>query len=126
MQFRTGGNTNRITLANDGLMGIRTTAPASYADINGSVGTAILTTTLSQTLDEFDHTIIILNTAGAITITLPAATTAIRREYIIVNQDNAAKTISSYQDFTGTAVTTIPANTSITVQSSGAAWYRIR
>ncbi len=124
--LRTGGNSTRLTVANDGLVGIRTTLPTSYLDVSGSVGYAIQTTVTSQTLDEFDHTLIITPAAGIITITLPAASTCARREYVIVNQDNVGKTITGYQDFTGTTVTTAPANTSITIQSNGVNWYRIR
>jgi hypothetical protein len=127
INIRTGGNTNRVTIDNTGFVGVRTAVPVSYLDVAGSTGSAISFSAASQTLDEFDHTHIISNTAGAITITLPAANTCARREYVIVNQDNAAKNFSiTYLDFTGTAVTTIPANGSITVQSNGTSWYRTR
>ncbi|MFZ1368981.1 MAG: hypothetical protein WAR78_01280, partial [Ferruginibacter sp.] len=123
---RSGGNTTRIAIDNTGYVGVRTTSPLSHLDVLGSTANAITVSDLSQVLNEFDHTHVILNTAGAITITLPAANTCARREYVIVNQDNAAKTITSYLDFTGAANTTIPANGSITLQSSGTNWYRIR
>lgn len=126
VNFRSGGNSNRITLDNTGFVGVRTVTPLSYLDVSGSTANAISVSASSQTLDEFDHTHIILNTAGAITITLPAANTCARREYVIVNQDNNAKTISSYFDFTGIANTSIPLNGSITLQSNGSSWYRIR
>lgn len=126
LYLRSGGNTTRIAIDNTGFVGVRTTTPLSYLDVLGSTANAMTVSTLSQVLDEFDHTHVISNTAGAITITLPAANTCSRREYVIVNQDNAVKTITSYLDFTGAANTTIPANGSITLQSSGTNWYRIR
>lgn len=126
LQLRTGGNNTRITIDNTGLTGVRTTTPLSYHDVNGSTGNAISVSAANQTLDEFDHTHVITNAAGAITITLPAANTCSRREYVIVNQSGSAKTITSYLDFTGAANTTAPANNSITLQSNGTNWYRIK
>lgn len=126
LQLRTGGNSTRITIDNTGYTGIRTINPQSFLDVNGSTGSPIQTTSLNTTLDEFDHTLVITNIAGAITVTLPAASTCSRREYVIVNQDNGAKTITSYLDFTGVSSTAVPANGSITLQSNGTNWYRIR
>lgn len=48
------------------------------------------------------------------------------REYVIVNQDNSLQAISSYLDFTGAANMNLLANSSITIQSNGISWYRIR
>jgi hypothetical protein len=126
VNFRSGGNTNRMTVDNTGFVGVRTITPLSYLDVSGSTANAITVSAASQVLDEFDHTHVISNTAAAITITLPASNTCSRREYVIVNQDNAVKTITSYLDFTGAANTSVPANTSITLQSNGSSWYRTR
>lgn len=100
-------------------------AAQSKLDVNGSFGNAIRVTTTSQTLDGDDHTIIIGSGAGAITLTLPAANTCDRREYIIVNRSAGMQTISSYNDFSGTSAS-IPANSSISLQSNGSNWFRIQ
>jgi hypothetical protein len=126
INFTSGGSVNRMIIDNTGFVGIRTSAPASYLDVAASTAYAISTSTVSTTLDEFDHTHIILPTASSILITLPAANTCSRREYTIVNEDNSLQLISSYIDFTGAANITLLANTSITIQSNGINWYRIR
>lgn len=126
LHLRSGGNSTRMTVDNTGFIGIRTFNPLSYQDVNGSTANAIQVTTANQTLDEFDHTLIVTNAAGAITVTLPAANTCARREYVIVNQSNTAKTITSYLDFSGAANTSVPANGSIAIQSDGTNWYRIK
>ena len=94
-------------------------------DVNGSLGVGIRTITFSTTAAVTDHTIIIATTASAVTITLPSAPTVTRREYRIVNQNAAAKTVSSYTDFTGAASTTIPGNNAVVIQSNGTGWVRV-
>jgi hypothetical protein len=126
INFNSGGSVNRMIIDNTGFVGVRTSAPASYLDVAASTGYAISTSTASTTLDQFDHTHIILPTASSITITLPAANTCARREYTIVNEDNSLQLISSYIDFTGAANITLLANTSITIQSNGTSWFRTR
>lgn len=126
INFNSGGSLNRMIIDNTGYVGVRTSAPVSYLDVAGSAGNAISTSTVSTTLDDLDHTHIILPTVSAVLITLPAASSCARREYTIVNQDNSVQVISSYLDFTGTPSITLLANSSITVQSNGTSWYRIR
>ncbi len=100
--------------------------PGSRLDVVGSFGNAIRVVSTNQTLGDDDHTIIVATGTGAITITLPAASSCERREYVIVNRTGTDKTISpAYNDFSGTA-TTAPANASITLQSNGTNWFRIR
>ncbi len=100
--------------------------PGSRLDVNGSFGNAIRVVSVNQTLGDDDHSIIVATGTGAITITLPAATSCERREYIIVNRTGTDKTISpAYNDFSGTS-TAAPANASITLQSNGTNWFRIR
>jgi len=122
-----GGNTRMIidTLGN---VGVNTLAPNSKLEVNGSFANPIQVITANTTLDEFDHTVIISSSVGAaaLTVSLPAASTCARREYVIVNQNASTKTTGSYRDFTNTTVTTVPANGSITIQSNGTLWYRIR
>lgn len=128
--IRTGGSFNRLTVENNGNVGINTTAPNSKLEVNGSFANAIQIITANITLDEFDHTIIISSSvgAGALTVTLPAASTCSRREYVIVNQNASVKNIGgfTYRDLTNSVSTTIPGNTSLTIQSDGITWYRTR
>ena len=98
-------------------------APTSRLDVNGSFGNAIRVTTVSTTLNEDDHTVIIGPAAGAVTITLPAAASFVRREYVIVNRSTSNQAVTSYNDFSGTSVF-VAANSSITLQSNGINWFR--
>jgi hypothetical protein len=125
IRFRTGGNSTRATITTEGRVGIRSTAPTSTFDVNGSTSAPLSLISTNTTLDEFDYTAIINATSG-ILVTLPAANTCSGRIYVIVNQDGFLHGISDYRDFTNTGVTTIPSNTSITIQSNGTNWYRIR
>jgi hypothetical protein len=126
--IRTGGSFTRMSVENNGNVGVNTTGPNSKLEVNGSFANAIQIITANITLDEFDHTIIISSSvgAGALTVSLPAASTCSRREYVIVNQNASTKTTGAYRDFTNASVTAVPANGSITIQSDGTSWYRIR
>jgi hypothetical protein len=126
--FMTGGTSQasneRMRITGTGLIGIGNTSPISTLDVVGSMGNSIVTTNASLTLNASHYTVII--TGGSPTITLPAAASNTRRVYVIVNRTNSAKTISTYQGIASNNVTTIAANTSITVQSNGTNWYQIR
>jgi hypothetical protein len=118
-----GNERMRITAA--GYVGINTATPLSTVDVAGSVGTSIVLTSANLTLDETNYTVII-SSGSTPTITLPTASaTNARRIYVIVNQTSAARTISSYKNFSNAAATTIAATSSITLQSDGTNWYRI-
>ncbi len=128
LRFLSGGGTTRMAIDNVGFVGVRTTTPNSYLDVSGSFGNAATTTTSDLTLTDLHHTIVILSSTavGNGDITLPAASTCVRREYTIVNQTAVTKNISSYDSFTGVAATTIPAQSSITLQAIGSIWYRTK
>jgi hypothetical protein len=109
-----------------GYVGINPSGPPiSRLDVMGSVGNAIRVTTVSTTMDVDDHTLIIGPAAGSISITLPAAGTVDRREYVIVNRSASNQSVTSYNDFSGTSVF-VTANSAITLQSNGVNWFRIR
>ncbi len=105
------------------LSGFGTATPVSNLEIAGSLGSAITTSTGSLTLDATHHTIII--TSGTGTYTLPSASAATRRQYIIINQTGSGITVSSYKDKTGSSATTIAANAALKIQSDGSNWYQI-
>jgi hypothetical protein len=118
-------STERMRVTGTGLVGIGNITPNSTLDVSGSIGNAITTITANLTLDATHHTVII--TSGSPAVTLPAAASGnSRREYIVVNETGSALTISTYKDFAGANSTAIPANNSITLQSNGTNWYRIR
>ena len=102
-------------------------APQSKLDVNGSFGNGTALINADYTAGDEDHTIIIAASVNAtpLTITLPGAGSCPRREYVIVNRNGSTKTITSYNDFSGTS-TIIPANGSITLQSVSGGWFRIR
>ena len=130
IQLRTGGNNTRVMIDDNGSVGINTLPfiPLSKLDVNGSFGNAIRIVTATTTLDENDHTIILNSpVVSPIMVNLPLTNTVMKREYTLVNQNNFNHVTNfQYRDFTNTAVSTIPANTSITLQATPGAWYRVR
>jgi hypothetical protein len=126
IQIKAGGNANRITVDNEGHVGIGLVLPSSSLHVAGSFATSFINTAVSITLNE-KHRTLVINAAATITVTLPVANDCPGREYIIVNQDAFVHTITGYRDFTNAYVTSIPAFSSITLQSDGVInWYRIR
>lgn len=103
-------------------VGIGTTNPESTLDINGSISANITSTSGNLTLDDTHHTIIL---SGNHNITLPAANSCNGRVYIIKNPTSNTPTVSSYNDLTGTATTSINSETTIWLQSDGTNWQQI-
>lgn len=74
--------------------GTGTVGPVSTIDNMGSMGAAITTITSDATLDVSHHTVLCDATSGNITITLPSASSATRRIYIIKKIDASGNTVS--------------------------------
>lgn len=125
MHLKAGGGINRVVIDNGGNVGIGNIVATSLLQVTGSIASPLTTTTSAITLNN-SHRTLIINAAAAIAVSLPAANTCSGREYIIVNQDAFAHTITSYKDFTNANATVIPVTGSITLQSDGNNWYRIR
>jgi len=120
-------SSEKMRILSSGNVGINAAAPNSTFDVDGSMGNAIATTATNLTLDATHYTLII--TGGTPTITLPAAAAGnARRTYVLVNETGGARNIgtSTYKDFAGANASTVAANSSITIQSNGTNWYRIR
>ncbi len=94
----------------------------STLQVNGSLSAAILTPGSTITLDESHHTILINN---AISILLPAASSATGRIYVIKNATTGNRSISSYLDGAGNSSTSIAPNTTLWIQSNGSSWNAI-
>ena len=94
----------------------------STLQINGSLSTGITSTNSNLTLNETHHTVIV---NGNNTISFPSANSCSGRIYIIKNTNNVSINSSNYLNNTGATIGTIPANTTIQIQSNGTAWHAI-
>ena len=114
-----------VVVLPSGRIGLNTGVPKSTVHVNGSISKPLNTITVSvYNLTESDYALR-LTLAGSQTINQPDATTCEGRIYLIINPTNTAKTFgTSYYDFTNATSTTIPTNSSITIQSNGTSWYR--
>jgi hypothetical protein len=113
-----------MRIAADGSIGLNNNTPLSTLDNNGSFGLSIVRTSASITLDATHHTVMLHS--GTPSVTLPSASSNARRIYVLVNQTGTARSITTYKDFALNNVSTINANSSITLQSDGTNWYQIR
>jgi hypothetical protein len=108
-------------------IGIGTTTPVSTLDVKGSVSYSVVTKTTSYTATASDYTII-CNNSGGITITLPAASGATGRVYVIKKvsgllsnvtiNPNGSETIDGFS----TRVLTLQFETAM-IQCDGINWY---
>jgi len=90
-QIKSLNNDNliRTDAAND-RVGIGTSAPGSTLQTSGSVGFNVTVFTANDTLDETHHVAVADCNAAAVTLTLPAATSAMTgRQYIIKRADSS-------------------------------------
>ncbi len=111
----------------NGRFGWGVSNPTSTLEGSGSVGFGnVSTKTTNYTATINDYMLIVDTTGGDVTITLPAATTTYRREYVIKKIDNSANSviISSTDDVDGS--TTFSLNSqylAIKVKSDGTTWH---
>jgi uncharacterized protein (TIGR02145 family) len=120
--------TDRITIQNDGDVGIGTTSPVSGLDIQSSMGYKVNTITSATTLDN-THNVVLCNT-GPYTVTLPAAASNTGRVYYIKNIDTDGDDIT----VDGNGVETIDGSVTyildcekdvISIISDGSNWFII-
>jgi len=108
-------------------LGIGTTSPTATLDVRGSTAHSIATKTGNYTLTANDYTIL-CNNSGGVTISLPAASGAAGRVYIIKKisgllnnvtiDPNASETIDGLSN----RVLTLQYE-SVMIQCDGSSWY---
>ena len=112
-----------LFVASGGNIGIRTTAPNSTLQTNGSVSSSYITKTATYTITSDDYTINC--TANTFTTTLPTAVGITGRIYNIKNSGTGTITIAANGtetiDGSLTAIIATQYN-SITIQSTGTNW----
>jgi hypothetical protein len=111
-EIRVGLNTN-YTVAN------------SVFQTQGSIARSIITTSSNITLSDANYTLVFSGGDATVGVTLPAASTAAGRTYIIRNTSGTVKNITGFVDDSGAVSTTIPNNTVVWIQSDGTNWISI-
>jgi hypothetical protein len=126
IRFSTNGS-DRVIIDNTGKVGVNTTSPTSFMDINGSIGTRVVTTGNSNINLDATHTVILADNTVGININLPDATTCQGRIYMI---KNIGGNIVSVRPFTGQTLegSTLPTSINntgdaIIIVSYGNGWY---
>lgn len=120
----TTGLRGGILIANSStLSGLGTVTPVSTLEVNGSFGPKIRTISASTTAAVNDYTILCDATSGAIVVTLPAASGATNRIYIIKKIDASVNTVSFTAD--GGTITLTIQNQVRGIQSNGTSYYVI-
>jgi len=130
--FMTGGTTQatneRMRINGAGLVGIGNNNPTSTLSVTGSTAYSITTKTANYTATANDYSIVCNNTGSAITISLPAASGATGRVYVIKKISGALLNVtidpnsSETIDGSSTKVLTLQ-NESVMIQCDGSSWY---
>jgi len=127
MQSGFSGSAEPLSLQpSGGNTGIGTVSPTSTLEVFGSTAMRVRTAQVAGTNQPDINGTMYLYTSGTGNINLPAANTCTNRIYVILNNTGAARTISSYRDLTGAAVTTINNSISLWVVSDGTNWQQIK
>lgn len=131
--FMTGGTTQstneRMRINGSGLVGIGNNNPTSTLSVTGSTAHSIVTKTANYTATASDYTIV-CNNSGAITITLPAASGATGRVYVIKKISGALNNVvidgNGSETIDGSTTRTLTLqNESAMIQCDGSSWYII-
>nr|MBP6038419.1 hypothetical protein [Candidatus Saccharimonas sp.] len=131
--------TTKMTIKNNGYVGIGTTTPNSTLQVEGSIATGIITLSSTSAIPDTVEKVLVNNAGAAVTLTLPSAVGRTGRHISISRASNTSSgtiTIAtaggSIQNLAGnlTATTTIAANSAagagqdINFWSNGTNWYR--
>jgi hypothetical protein len=134
IKFQTGKTAppyfdDRMTILNNGFVGINTITPLSHLDVNGSFSSAYRTDANAAVTFLATDSIVALTFNGAQTVTLPSPAVAPRRILTIINNTSVQKSfvtpgfpIVIY----GPASVLIPPYSTITLQSDGVLWKSIQ
>lgn len=123
-----GSNTRfRLLPGGEVVINSITNTSDSFLHVNGCVGFPIRTITSNRTLDKTDYHVRVDTAGGAVTVTLPTATTCTGRVYVIkrisAGVNNVTINTTSSQTIDGsTTRTLITQYASITVISNGTNW----
>lgn len=123
-----GSNNLNFNLNSTGKLGVNVATPLSGLDVNTSVSTgAITTVTGNATLDATNYMVLVDNASNAV-ITLPAAASVTRREYVVkkISTNSATVTIdpNGSELIDGAATYTLNSSyVSIKLKSDGTSWY---
>jgi hypothetical protein len=108
-----------------GGLGITAANVKSTWDVNGSVGYAITSVSANTTLDATYYMVLVDASGGNKTITLPSASGATRRVYVILKTDNSANTVTISTTVFGSKVINTQGY-GYGVISNGTSWYTDR
>jgi hypothetical protein len=117
----------RMTILDGGNVGIGITTPSSTLHLQGSFAAPITTVVASTTLTALQYTLLV-NSAGATTMTLPAASGCNGRIYVIKNINTGTVTIDANAAETIDGVTTKSIAVQwgvLMIQSNGTGWFII-
>jgi hypothetical protein len=120
----------RMSIEQDGNVGIATQSPGSGLQVNSSFATALAVKSADYTLTASDHTILVDCSSGNVTLTLPTAVGCVGRMYIIKRIDgtNNAANINSNgsEEIEGsTNPASVGAMSSIVIQSDNSGWWKM-
>jgi hypothetical protein len=133
VRFYTPGNQRAaevMRIRSDGRLGLLETDPVTTLDVNGGVATKVVTKTSAYTATNSDFTILVNANSGAVTITLPAASTVDGQILVIKKIDSSGNSVTidgngaETIDDTTTKVTTTQYD-SWMIQSDGSEWWII-
>jgi hypothetical protein len=118
-----GGANSLYVEGSSGKVGIGTNSPTSTFQVNGSMGTTMVSKSANYTATISDNTINC--TTSGITITLPTAVGIDGREYTIINSTSGNVTVATTSsqtigNFTTATTYTLASDKSVTVKSDNA------
>jgi hypothetical protein len=114
------------TAGNAVKVGIGTSTPISTLDVTGAMGMTVKTAQIAGTNHPDNTASFYIYASGSGTITLPSANTCANRMYEILNATGGTINISSFQNMTGSAQTSLSTGISVTIVSDGTNWLQIR
>ena len=118
----------RVRVLPTGFVGVGSGTPLSTLDVQGSFGHAVTSISASTSADDTAVVYLVDATAGAVTLTLPTATTTTRRIYHVKKTDSSANAVTidgaGAETIDGATTQTLIAQyESIQIVSDGTSWF---